>query len=50
MTSEDGMTTYAVCDHHKIHVATPKEHLDLKVPQDDLWDENGKEKKVSAKL
>lgn len=50
MTSEDGKTTYAVCDHHKIHVPTPKDHLDLKVPWDDLWDEDGKEKKAIAKL
>lgn len=50
MTSEDSKTTYAVCDHHKIHVPTPKDHMELKVPWDDLWGEDGKEKKASAKL
>lgn len=43
MTSEDGRTTYAVCDHHKIHVPSPAEHLALRVPWDDQWDEEGKE-------
>lgn len=50
MTSEDGKTTYAVCDHHKIHVPTPAEHMALRVPWDDQWDEEGKEKKTAAKL
>lgn len=51
MTSVDGKTTYAVADHHKIHVPTPKEQMDLRVPLDDLWDEEGKEKKAAtAKL
>ncbi|KAJ0107752.1 thioesterase family protein [Diaporthe amygdali] len=47
MTSEDGKTTYAVCDHHKIHVPTPAGHLKLKVPWDEQWDEDGKEKTAS---
>ncbi|KAF3766472.1 hypothetical protein M406DRAFT_330286 [Cryphonectria parasitica EP155] len=51
MTSEDGKTTYAVCDHHKIHVPPIKDHMKLKVPWDDLWDEDGKEKKtLKAKI
>lgn len=50
MTSEDGKTTYAVCDHHKIHVPTPKENLAYRVPWDDLWDEDGKKKPLAAKL
>lgn len=50
MTSEDGRTTYAVCDHHKIHVPTPAEHMALRVPWDDQWDEEGKEKKTISKL
>ncbi|PSR78160.1 HotDog domain-containing protein [Coniella lustricola] len=41
MTSHDGRTTYAVCDHHKIHVPTPQEHMALKVAWDDAWDEKG---------
>lgn len=44
MTSEDGKVTYAVCDHHKIHTPVPKEHTALKVPWDDMWDEEGREK------
>lgn len=44
MTSEDGKTIYAACDHHKIHVPVKKEALALKVPWDDLWDESGQEK------
>lgn len=44
MTSEDGRTTYAVCDHHKIHVPVLQDHMALKVPWDELWDERGKEK------
>lgn len=51
MTSEDGKTIYAVCDHHKIHVPTPAEHLALKVPWDKQWDEEGKNKgKTASKL
>lgn len=51
MTSEDGRTTYAVCDHHKIHVPSPAEHLKLKVPWDEQWDNEGKEKgKPASKL
>lgn len=49
MTSEDGRTTYAVCDHHKIHVPTPQDQLALRVPWDDLWDEEGREKKDKEK-
>lgn len=43
---------YAVCDHHKIHVPTPEDHMELRIPWDDLWDEDGKEKttKTPAKL
>ncbi|ROV97038.1 hypothetical protein VSDG_04112 [Cytospora chrysosperma] len=48
MTSEDGKTIYAVCDQHKIHLPTLKEHLDLRVPWDDLWDEDGKERPKST--
>ncbi|KAK7698251.1 hypothetical protein SLS64_012717 [Diaporthe eres] len=51
MTSEDGTTTYAVCDHHKIHVPTPAEHLKLKVPWDEQWDSEGRERgKTASKL
>ncbi|POS76283.1 hypothetical protein DHEL01_v205321 [Diaporthe helianthi] len=50
MTSEDGRTIYAVCDHHKIHVPTSAEHMKLKVPWDEQWDEEGKEKKTASKL
>ncbi|KAG8162695.1 hypothetical protein KVR01_007173 [Diaporthe batatas] len=48
MTSEDGKTIYAVCDHHKIHVPTPAEHMKLKIPWDEQWDEEGKEKKTTT--
>lgn len=44
MTSEDGRTVYAVCDHHKVHAPATKEHLELRVPWDDLWDGDGQEK------
>lgn len=47
MTSVDGKTTFAVCDQHKIHLPTLKEHLELRVPWDDLWDEDGKERPKS---
>lgn len=46
MTSEDGKTTYAVCDHHKIYVPSPEEQMALKVSWDEQWDEDGKEKKA----
>ncbi|ROV97424.1 hypothetical protein VMCG_06871 [Cytospora schulzeri] len=49
MTSEDGKTTFAVCDHHKVHLPPLDEHLALRVPWDDLWDKDGKEK-PKAKL
>lgn len=44
MMSEDGKTTYAVCDHHKIHVPTPAEHVKARVSWDDLWDADGRAK------
>ncbi|KUI53288.1 hypothetical protein VP1G_00794 [Cytospora mali] len=47
MTSEHGKTTYAVCDHHKLYLPMLKEHLELRVPWDDLWDANGQEKSKS---
>lgn len=44
MTSEDGKTTYAVCDHHKIHVPTPEAHGKARVKADEVWDEQAKAK------
>ena len=44
MTSEDGKTIYAACDHHKIYVPLMREFQGVEIPWDDLWDENGQEK------
>lgn len=37
MTSEDGRTVYATCEHHKVHVPTKPEFMEYKVPWDDTW-------------
>ena len=39
MTSEDGQTVYATCDHHKVAMATPPHHLVHRVKWDDQWEE-----------
>ncbi|CAN8104581.1 unnamed protein product [Discula destructiva] len=44
MTSEDGATTYAVCDHHKIHTPPVEAHLQARVAWDELWDGEGRAK------
>ncbi|KAF1809833.1 hypothetical protein P152DRAFT_461229 [Eremomyces bilateralis CBS 781.70] len=35
MTSEDGKTVYATCEHHKVNVATPPDHMAVRIPWDD---------------
>ena len=40
MTSEDGQTVYALCDHHKVNVPTKPEFLEYKVPWDELWEDS----------
>lgn len=35
MTSEDGKTVYATCEHHKVNVPTHPEHMKVRIP----WDE-----------
>ncbi|CAK7215846.1 hypothetical protein SEUCBS140593_002667 [Sporothrix eucalyptigena] len=51
MTSEDGQTVYATCDHHKVAMATPQHHLVHRVKWDEQWEEasDGKDTK-GAKL
>ena len=38
MTSEDGVTVYATCEHHKIHIPTRAAHLRYKIKWDEKWD------------
>jgi acyl-coenzyme A thioesterase 13 len=40
MTSEDGKTVYCTCDHHKVNVPSRKEHMELKVPWDEQFEQN----------
>lgn len=35
MTSEDGKTIYATCEHHKVNVPTRPEHIAARLPWDD---------------
>ena len=44
MTSLDEKTIYCTCEHHKVNVPTPKDHLKHKVAWDDLWGADGKAK------
>lgn len=44
MTSQDGKTVFCTCEHHKVSVPTPKEHLSYRIPWDDWFDADGKAK------
>ena len=46
MTSEDGKTVFAVCEHHKVGVPTLAEHNELRIP----WDEQFLGSKSTGKL
>ena len=35
MTSVDGKTIFATCEHHKVNVPTRPEHIDARLPWDD---------------
>lgn len=43
MTSEDGKTIFATCEHHKVAVPTQPKHLEFRVPWDEEWDGKGRE-------
>ncbi|OIW22923.1 thioesterase family protein-like protein [Coniochaeta ligniaria NRRL 30616] len=40
MFSEDGKTVYCTCDHHKVSVPSRKEHMELKVPWDEQFEQS----------
>ncbi|RDL38223.1 Uncharacterized protein BP5553_02563 [Venustampulla echinocandica] len=42
MSSLDGKTIYCTCEHHKVHIPTPAEHLKHRVAWDELWEKDGK--------
>jgi acyl-coenzyme A thioesterase 13 len=50
MTSQDGKTIYCTCEHHKVSIPTPPDHLTYKVPWDDLWAADGAVVASKAKL
>lgn len=50
MTSEDGRTVFAVCEHHKVHVPARPEHLTYRVKWDEQWEENREEKGAAKQL
>lgn len=37
MTSEDGATVYAACEHHKIRIPTREAHVRYKIKWDERW-------------
>ncbi|ERT03137.1 hypothetical protein HMPREF1624_01442 [Sporothrix schenckii ATCC 58251] len=39
MTSEDGKTVYATCDHHEVAMATPAHQLAHRVKWDEQWED-----------
>jgi len=41
MTSRDGATIFCTCEHHKVRVPTQRQHLQYRVPWDDLWAADG---------
>jgi acyl-coenzyme A thioesterase 13 len=41
MTSEDGKAVYCTCEHHKVNVPSRKEHMELKLP----WEEQFEDEK-----
>ncbi|OAL51198.1 thioesterase family protein-like protein [Pyrenochaeta sp. DS3sAY3a] len=44
MTSLDGKTTYCTVEHHKVNVPALPEHLSARIPWDDEWDKEWKDK------
>lgn len=42
MTSEDGQTIYATCEHHKVGTPSLKEHMKYRVPWDEQWEKDSK--------
>jgi acyl-coenzyme A thioesterase 13 len=52
MTSLDGKITYCTVEHHKVNVATLLGHSKVRVPWDDVFDEEWKSsaKYVKSKI
>ncbi|KAB5582223.1 HotDog domain-containing protein [Coniochaeta sp. 2T2.1] len=49
MTSEDGKIVYCTCEHHKARVPSRKEHLEVRVPSDEMVEAEG-ERTAASKL
>lgn len=55
MTSTDGKTIFATCEHHKVNVPTRPEHIAIRLPWDDdqeieLQEEAERKAKKAVKL